>query len=357
MNSMNDLLNRRQVLNRFGMGLGGLALNEMLAKEAVPPDHGVLGGTHAPPKAKRIIYLFMSGGPSHLDLYDHKPLLNQRQGEQLPDSVRGTQRLTGMSGNQSSIPMVGSPFKFTQHGQAGAMVLASCCRTRPSIADDLCVMRSMFTESINHGPGVTFFPDGLADRRTTQHGRLAQLWTRCGQRKPAEFHRADHERKGGQPLGAHLWGSGFLPTKHQGVLFRAAKDPVLYLGNPDGVTHAQPSPAAGPAEGAARASVRRHAGRRDPEPDRSLRDGLPHAEQRPGGHRHRATSRSTSSTVRAGCEDARHLCRELPAGAAHSPSAACVSSSSTIRTGTTTAACPPPCRELCKETDQPARPW
>ena len=159
MNSMNDLLNRRQVLNRFGMGLGGLALNEMLAKEAVPPDHGVLGGTHAPPKAKRIIYLFMSGGPSHLDLYDYKPLLNKRHGEQLPDSVRGTQRLTGMSGNQSSIPMVGSPFKFTQHGQAGGWYSELLPHTA-SIADDLCVMRSMFTESINHGPGVTFFQTG-----------------------------------------------------------------------------------------------------------------------------------------------------------------------------------------------------
>jgi hypothetical protein len=119
MNTNLPMLNRRTLLNRFGMGLGGIALNELLAQGSEPADHGVLGGTHFAPKAKRIIYLFMSGGPSHLDLFDYKPLLNKRNGEQLPDSVRGGQRLTGMSGNQSSIPMVGSPFKFTQHGQAG----------------------------------------------------------------------------------------------------------------------------------------------------------------------------------------------------------------------------------------------
>ena len=111
------LTNRRQFLNRFAGGLGGAALAEMLASSAAAApsaavDRGILGATHFAPKAKRIIYLFMSGAPSQLDLFDYKPLLNQRHGEQLPDSVRGGQRLTGMSGNQSSIPLVGSPFKF-----------------------------------------------------------------------------------------------------------------------------------------------------------------------------------------------------------------------------------------------------
>jgi len=155
-------LSRRTLLNNFGMGLGGLALNELLAKEssaADTMDRGILGGTHFAPKAKRIIYLFMSGGPSHVDLLDYKPVLNQRNGEQLPDSVRGTQRLTGMSGNQSSIPLVGSPFKFTQHGQSGGWYSELLPHTA-SVADDLCVVRSMFTESINHGPGVTFFQTG-----------------------------------------------------------------------------------------------------------------------------------------------------------------------------------------------------
>src|SRR5689334_3207278 len=114
---------RRAFLAGSGLGLGSIALADMLAKDASAAesrDHGVLSEPHFVPKAKRIIYLFMSGAPSQLDLLDYKPLLNQRNGEQLPDSVRGTQRLTGMSGNQSSIPLVGSPFQFAQHGKNGA---------------------------------------------------------------------------------------------------------------------------------------------------------------------------------------------------------------------------------------------
>ena len=132
---------RRQFLGRFGMGLGGFALAELLAREspAAAIDHGILGQPHLPPKAKRIIYLFMSGGPSQLDLFDYKPLLNQRNGEQLPDSVAARQRLTGMSGNQSSIPLVGSPFKFAQHGPAGAWFSELLPHTA-SIADELCVV-------------------------------------------------------------------------------------------------------------------------------------------------------------------------------------------------------------------------
>src|SRR3954470_22707081 len=115
------LPSRREFLNRSAMGLGGIALAEMFGSTArAAEDHGVLGQPHFPPKAKRVIYLFMAGGPSQLDLFDYKPLLNERNGEQLPESVRGGQRLTGMSGNQASIPLVGSPFKFAQHGQAGA---------------------------------------------------------------------------------------------------------------------------------------------------------------------------------------------------------------------------------------------
>ncbi len=129
-----------------GLGLGGIALNELLAQGSEPADHGVLGGTHFPPKAKRIIYLFMSGGPSHLDLFDYKPLLNKRNGEQLPDSVRGGQRLTGMSGNQSSIPLVGSPFKFAQYGQSGAWFWPRLPARSPGAADSR-IARSTSTPS------------------------------------------------------------------------------------------------------------------------------------------------------------------------------------------------------------------
>ncbi len=238
---MNDLLflkNRREFLSRFGMGLGSLALADLLPANAAAPapavDRGILGQPHFPPRAKRVIYLFMSGGPSQVDLLDYKPLLNQRHGEQLPDSVRGGQRLTGMSGNQSSIPLVGSPFKFTQNGRSGAW-FSELLPYTASIADDLCIVRSMFTEAINHGPGVNFIQTGSQIPGRPSIG--AWLSYGLGQENAnlPSFVVLITKGKGGQPLGAHLWGSGFLPARHQGVLFRAAKDPVLYLGNPDGV--------------------------------------------------------------------------------------------------------------------------
>jgi hypothetical protein len=225
-----SLLNRRQWLNRFGQGLGGIALAELLATSQA----GAAAGTHWVPKAKRIIYLFMSGGPSHLDLFDYKPLLNQRHGEQLPDSVRGGQRLTGMSGNQSSIPMVGSPFQFARHGGAGGWFSELLPHTA-SIADEICVVRSMFTESINHGPGVTFFQTGSQIAGRPSMGAWLSYGLGSDNANLPAFTVLITKDKGGQPLGAHLWGSGFLPTRHQGVLFRAAKDPVLYLGDPAGV--------------------------------------------------------------------------------------------------------------------------
>ncbi len=226
---------RRQFLGRFGMGLGGFALAEMLAREtkAAAVDHGILGQPHFPPKAKRIIFLFMSGGPSQLDLFDYKPLLNKRNGEQLPDSVRGNQRLTGMSGNQSSIPLVGSPFKFTQQGQAGAWFSELLPHTA-GIADELCVVRSMYTEAINHGPGVTFLQTGSQIAGRPSMGSWLSYGLGQDNADLPSFVVLITKDKGGQPLGAHLWGSGFLPSRHQGVLFRPARDPVLYLNNPQG---------------------------------------------------------------------------------------------------------------------------
>jgi hypothetical protein len=236
--ALDSLFNRRQFLNRFGMGLGGIALADMLRSNALAGsdgNYGVLGSPHFAPKAKRVIYLFMSGGPSQLDLFDYKPLLNQRHGEQLPDSIRGEQRLTGMSGNQSSIPLVGSPFKFAQHGQGGAWFSELLPHTA-TIADDICLVRSMFTEAINHGPGVTFFQTGSQIAGRPSIGSWLSYGLGQENANLPSFVVLITKGKGGQPLGAHLWGSGFLANKHQGVLFRAAKDPVLYLGNPAGVS-------------------------------------------------------------------------------------------------------------------------
>src|ERR1700742_4677950 len=240
---MNFEMNRRDFFGRFGLGLGGAALATLLnndARGAVPkpdnnPFRGILPAPHFAPKAKRIIYLFMSGGPSQLDLFDYKPLLNKLNGQQLPDSVRGGQRLTGMSGNQSSIPLVGSPFKFTQHGQGGAWFSELLPHTA-GIADDLCVVRSMFTEAINHGPGVTFYQTGSQIAGRPSMGAWLSYGLGKANANLPSFVVLITKDKGGQPLGSHLWGSGFLPAKHQGVLFRAAKDPVLYLGNPAGIS-------------------------------------------------------------------------------------------------------------------------
>lgn len=241
--------NRRSFLGTAGLGLGSVALADLLCKDSsgdetsagpetmpagVEKDRGILGKPHFPPKAKRVIYLFMSGGPSQLDLYDYKPLLNERHGEQLPDSVRGGQRLTGMSGNQSSIPLVGSPFKFQQYGKSGAWISELLPHTA-SVADELCVVRSMYTEAINHGPGVTLFQTGTQIAGRPSIGAWLSYGLGQENENLPSFVVLITRDKGGQPLGAHLWGSGFLPTKHQGVLFRAAKDPVLYLGNPAGI--------------------------------------------------------------------------------------------------------------------------
>ena len=157
---------RRQFLNKFGMGLGGMALADLMNPATASADTGILGAPHFAPKAKRIIYLFQSGGPSQLDTFDYKPLLKEKHGTQLPDEVRQGQRLTGMSGNQSSIPLVGSPYEFKQHGESGAWVSNQLPYTA-KIADDLCFVKAMHTEAINHGPGVTFL------QTTTYPGKQA----------------------------------------------------------------------------------------------------------------------------------------------------------------------------------------
>ena len=152
----NWTINRRSWLNTLGMGLGGIALNEMLYKGVqANSGNGVLQHLHHVPKAKRVIYLFQSGGPSQLDLFDDKPALVKHTGQELPESVRSGQRLTGMSGNQSSIPLVGSPFKFSKHGQSGA-TLSELLPHTAAIADQLCFVKAMHTESINKRAGSIF---------------------------------------------------------------------------------------------------------------------------------------------------------------------------------------------------------
>ena len=224
---------RRQLLNRFGMGLGGLALADMLDTDTTAHSR-VMERLHHVPSVKRVIFLFQSGAPSQMDLFDYKPLLNKKHGTQLPAEIRKGQRLTSMTGSQSSFPLVGSPFKFQQHGESGAWISESLPHTA-KIADDLCFIHSMHTEAINHGPAVTFVQTGSQFPGRPSMGAWLSYGLGSENRDFPEFVVMVTKDKGGQPLVARLWGSGFLPSRHQGVRFRSGKDPVLYLENPAGI--------------------------------------------------------------------------------------------------------------------------
>lgn len=226
--------NRRQFLSRSGMGLGSVALAELLgptptlgaAEPARPP--------HFAPRAKRVIYLFQSGAPSQLDLFDHKPLLNERHGTELPDEVRNGQRLTTMSGSQSSFPLAGSPFPFRQRGQCGTWVSDLLPHTG-GVADDLCVVKSVHTEAINHGPAVTFVQTGSQFPGRPSMGAWVHYGLGSANENLPSFVVLVTKNKGGQPLTSRLWGAGFFPSNYQGVRFRSGNDPVLYLNNPAGI--------------------------------------------------------------------------------------------------------------------------
>ncbi|MEM8669711.1 MAG: DUF1501 domain-containing protein [Planctomycetota bacterium] len=233
------MISRRSMLQQFGLGMGGLALQKMLmgtelATASTLGQGGVMPTLHHPAKAKRVIYLFQSGAPSQMDLFDYKPLLNEKHGTELPDSVRRGQRLTSMSGNQSSLPLVGSPFKFSQHGDSGIW-LSELLPHTAKIADDISVVRSMHTEAINHGPGVTFLQTGSMFPGRPSFGAWLDYGLGSENENLPAFVVMVTKNKGGQPLVSRLWGSGFLPSRHQGVRFRSGKDPVLYLSNPDGI--------------------------------------------------------------------------------------------------------------------------
>jgi hypothetical protein len=232
-------LSRRDFFGRFGLGIGGAALAHLLTPHTPAASHsspfrGILSQPHVPPRAKRIIFLFMAGGPSQLDLFDHKPLLNQRNGEDLPEAIRMGQRLTGMSANQARLPMAGSIFKFDQHGQSGAWI-SELLPWTSKIVDDVCFIRSMHTEHINHDPAITFFQTGhqLAGR-PSMGSWLSYGLGSANENLPAFVVLISKDRID-QPLYARLWGNGFLPSIHQGVQFRSGGDPVLFLQNPAGI--------------------------------------------------------------------------------------------------------------------------
>ena len=231
-------ITRRHFFSRTSTGLGIAALARLLENDAVAATGGLPGLPHFAARAKRVIYLFQSGAPSQMELFDYKPALEKLRGSELPDSIRKGQRLTGMTATQSSFPVVNSLYKFAQHGQSGAWVSELMPHTA-KVADSLTFIKSMHTEAINHDPAITFFQTGaqLAGRPSIG------AWVSYGlgsenQDLPAFVVMVSQGsgNMGDQPLYDRLWGSGFLPSRYQGVKFRSIGDPVLFLSNPPGMT-------------------------------------------------------------------------------------------------------------------------
>lgn len=230
-----EQVSRRQWLGRMGHGLGAMAFADLLA--ATSGDGSALPGLpHFAPKAKRVIFLFMSGGPSHVESFDYKPVLDKIEGSPLPDSCRkGRQQLPGMSGSQTLFQLKGSSYRFKKHGESGAWV-SSAFPHVARIVDDLCFVKSMQSNSVNHDPAITFIQTGspLAGR-PCMGSWINYGLGRLGMDLPS-FVVLISRRSVDQPLSSKLWGSGFLPSSCEGVHFRASNDPVLYLGNPPGVS-------------------------------------------------------------------------------------------------------------------------
>ena len=237
------LLTRRQFFGRTATGIGAAALASLLnpslfaSTSAAPGMHGAMRALNFAPRAKRVIYLFMSGGPSHIDLFDYKPALIRNNGMELPAEIRNGQRITGMTSGQKSFPCAAPIFKFDQHGQNGAWVSELLPHTA-QIVDDIAIIKSLNTEAINHDPAITFILTG-----SQQPGRPSLgAWLSYGlgsenQNLPGFVVMISQGsgNKTDQPIFSRLWGSGFLPSQHQGVRLRSGSDPVLYLNNPPGI--------------------------------------------------------------------------------------------------------------------------
>ncbi len=236
----NLLLTRRHFFSRMGLGIGTAALASLLNEDGLAQNNaagiGLLGLPHFAPKAKRVIFLFQAGGPSQLDLFDYKPNLKKMRGENLPDSIRQGQRLTGMTAHQTNFPTAPSVFKFAQHGKSGHW-LSEILPYHAKVADELSFIKSMNTEQINHDPAITASLTGfqLAGRPSLGSWMAYGLGSE-NKDLPAFIVMVSLGRNGGdQPLYDRLWGSGFLPSQYQGVKFHNGADPVLYLSNPPGI--------------------------------------------------------------------------------------------------------------------------
>lgn len=248
MNELQQILfaqKRREFLKGSVLGLGGLALGSLMGCNspaskligklaAMPDENQPLGKPNFIPTAKRVIYLFQSGGPSQMELFDYKPRLNQMHGQEIPASVLGLNRLSGMVSNQSSFPLAGAAATFARHGANGTY-LSELIPHTAGIIDDICLVKSMYTEQINHEPAVIFTQTGnQLSGRPSIGSWLSYGLGSLNQNLP-NFIVMISKGGGDQPISSAAWSNGFLPSHHQGVQFMSGKDPVLYLSSPEGV--------------------------------------------------------------------------------------------------------------------------
>ena len=228
-------MTRRQLFSRASTGIGAMALGSLL--NASERAGGLDGVPHFAPKAKRVIFLHQSGGPSQLDLFDYKPQLKKFQATELPDSVRRGQRITGMTSGQSALPVASSIFKFKQYGKSGTWMSELIPHTA-KIVDDIAIVKTMNTDAINHDPAITFIQSGSQQPGRPSLGAWVSYGLGSENRNMPAFVvllSQSNTPNNDQPLFSRLWGSGFLPSTHQGVKFRSSGDPVLYLSDPAGI--------------------------------------------------------------------------------------------------------------------------
>lgn len=233
------MVTRRQLFGRTALGLGTAALSHLMADQTPAARNGILPATHHAPKAKRVIYLFMSGGPSHLDLWDYKPGLTEKFNQQLPDEVRSGQRVTGMTANQKNgLPICPSKYRFTKHdNNHRGLWVSELLPHMASVAQDICVIYSTFTEAINHDPAITYIQTGSQiPGRPSLGAWLSYGLGSMNENLPHYVVMHARTNHAEQSLFNRLWGPGFLPSDHQGMLMRSQGDPVLYLSNPPGVS-------------------------------------------------------------------------------------------------------------------------
>ena len=235
-------LTRRHFLGKMSIGLGSVALGSLLVRDLFGSEADTalapVGLPHFAPKAKRVIYLFQNGAPSQLESFDYKPKLIQMTGQDLPASIRMGQRLTGMTANQEKFPMVGSHFKFAQYGESGAWI-SELFPNMAKMVDDMCIVRTMHTEAINHDPALTFMQTGAQQGNRPSMG----AWLSYGlgsenKNLPAFCVLLSRGKGNGQGVYAKLWTNGFLDSRHQGVQFSNSDEPVLYLNDPQGTDKA-----------------------------------------------------------------------------------------------------------------------